>query len=217
VARRLDDAFAPLPPSQGREVIRASVDGFSTLGSACVTACRGSPGRFYRLLRLQRSKGFCWTPPVPAGRPLPHRCSRSVAEEPVEVPERQAETGGQFCCWTEYSHRSRKPRGCWDVSVWLRPPLQRLPFPEWLRATTVSPGPTCARTPALCGGQKRPARGYPQRHTSSSTTMTSAPPLLSSRADRLLTLPTSAEAVANPGQPSRNAPVTPATASFRRP
>lgn len=114
-----DELVAFLAES-GREVIRASVDGFHHPREVRYRLGRGSPKGFYRdSYNYEGLKDALLDPLSPGGSGRYLTAMYDVeAEQPVEVPKKQAEPGAILLLDGIFLHRPEL-RGYWDVSVWL--------------------------------------------------------------------------------------------------
>lgn len=114
-----DELAGVLEPS-GREVIRASVDGFHNPREVRYRLGRGSPEGFYRdSYDYKTFKDVLLDPLSPGGTGRYRTAVHDVdLERPVTVPEKQAEPGAILVVDGIFLHRSEL-RDTWDVSVWL--------------------------------------------------------------------------------------------------
>ena len=114
------DELAEVLGVSGREVIRASVDGFHHPKEVRYRLGQGSPEGFYRdSYDYGAFRNVLLDPLSPGGSGRYRTAVHDVeAEKPVEVPERQAEPGAVLLLDGVFLHRPEL-RGYWDVSVWL--------------------------------------------------------------------------------------------------
>jgi uridine kinase len=114
-----DELAGVLEPS-GREVIRASVDGFHNPREVRYRLGRGSPEGFYRdSYDYGAFKDVLLGPLSPGGSGRYRTAIHDVAtERPATVPEKQAEQGAVLVVDGIFLHRPEL-RPYWDVSVWL--------------------------------------------------------------------------------------------------
>lgn len=114
------DELAPILAESGRNIIRASVDGFHNSRDVRYRLGRGSPEGFYRDSYNYDALKRSLLDPLSPDR---SGCYRTAVydvdtETPVTVPEQQAAPGAIFLLDGIFLHRPEL-RGYWDVSVWL--------------------------------------------------------------------------------------------------
>jgi len=151
--------------ASGREVIRASVDGFHHPKGVRYRLGRGSPEGFYRdSYDYGALKKVLLDPLGPGGSGRYRTAVHDVeAEEPVEVPERQAEPGAILLLDGIFLHRPEL-RGYWDVSVWLEVAFS-VSIPRGAQRGTGSPDLHAASNRRYVEGQKLYLlEAAPQRH-----------------------------------------------------
>lgn len=114
------DELAPFLEVSGRDIIRASVDGFHHPREVRYRLGRGSPEGFYRdSYDYKAFQEVLLEPLGPGGSGRYRTAIHDVeAETPVTVPERRAEPGAVLLLDGIFLHRPEL-RGYWDVSVWL--------------------------------------------------------------------------------------------------
>ncbi len=114
------DELAPLLAESGRDIIRASVDGFHHPRRKRYRLGRGSPEGFYRdSYDYDALKHNLLDPLAPGGSGRYRTAVYNVgAETPVTVPQRQATPGAILLLDGIFLHRPELRR-YWDVSVWL--------------------------------------------------------------------------------------------------
>lgn len=114
------DELAPLLEVSGRNIIRASVDGFHHPKNIRYRLGRGSPEGFYRnSYDYDAFKKVLLGPLSPGGSGRYRTAVYDVdAETPVTTPEQQAEPGAILLLDGIFLHRPEL-RGYWDVSVFL--------------------------------------------------------------------------------------------------
>lgn len=151
------DELAALLGSSGREVIRASVDGFHHPRSVRYRLGRGSPEGFYRDSYDYEALRACLLEPLgPGGSGRYRTASYDVeAETPVTVPEAQARPGAVLLIDGIFLHRPELRR-YWDVSVWLEVSFD-VSVPRGARRGTGygSPDPEAESNRRYVGGQTR--------------------------------------------------------------
>ena len=115
----------PFLESSGREVIRASVDGFHHPKNVRYRLGRGSPEGFYRdSYNYEAFKKVLLEPLSPGGSGRYRTAVYNVdAETPVTTPEQRAESGAILLLDGMFLHRPEL-REYWDVSVWLDVPFE---------------------------------------------------------------------------------------------
>lgn len=114
------DELAAVLELSGREVIRASVDGFHQPQNVRYRLGRGSPEGFYCDSYDYDALKTCLLEPLgPSGSGRYRTAVYDVrTETPVTLPEKQAAPGAVLLLDGIFLHRPEL-RGCWDVSVWL--------------------------------------------------------------------------------------------------
>ncbi len=114
------DELAPLLEPSGRDIIRASVDGFHRPRRVRYRLGRGSPEGFYRdSYDYDALKQNLLDPLSPGGSGCYRTAVYNVdAETPVTVPEQQAAPGAILLLDGIFLHRPEL-LGYWDASVWL--------------------------------------------------------------------------------------------------
>jgi uridine kinase len=114
------DELAEVLGASGREVIRASVDGFHHPKEVRYRLGRGSPEGFYRdSYDYGAFKSLLLDPLSPGGSGRYRVAVHDVElERPVTVAEKWAEPGAILVIDGIFLHRPEL-RDCWDVSVWL--------------------------------------------------------------------------------------------------
>jgi uridine kinase len=118
------DELADVLVGSGRDLIRASVDGFHNPRAVRYRKGRGSPEGFYRdSYDYDALKRVLLTPLSPSGSGRYRTAVHDVAlEQPVTVPEHNAEAGAILLLDGIFLHRSEL-RDFWDMSVWLVVPF----------------------------------------------------------------------------------------------
>ena len=116
--------LGPLLAKSGRDVIRASVDGFHHPKEVRYRLGRSSPEGFYRdSYDYKAFKEVLLNPLSPGGSGRYRTAVHDVdAETPVSVPEKQAKAGAILLLDGIFMHRPEL-RDYWDVSVWLEVPF----------------------------------------------------------------------------------------------
>ena len=159
------DELGPLLAKSGRDVIRASVDGFHQPKEVRYRLGRGSPEGFYRdSYDYEAFKKVLLEPLSPSGSGRYRTAVHNVeAEMPVTVPEKQAGTGAILLLDGIFLHRPEL-RGYWDVSVWLEVPFN-LSVPRMAQRDGNLPDPDAPEHRRYIGGQKLYlTECTPQRH-----------------------------------------------------
>ena len=144
----------PLLKASGRDVIRASVDGFHHPKEVRYRLGRGSPEGFYGdSYDYGAFKKVLLNPLSPGG--LGRYCTavHDVAtEKPVSVPKKQAEAGAILLLDGIFLHRPEL-RDYWDVSVWLEVPFTTS-VPRMAHRDGNSPDPHAPEHRRYVEGQK---------------------------------------------------------------
>jgi len=159
------DELAEVLGASGREVIRASVDGFHHPKEVRYRLGRGSPEGFYRdSYDYGAFKRVLLDPLSPSGSGRYRTAVHDVeAEKPVEVPERRAEPGAVLLLDGIFLHRPEL-RGYWDVSVWLEVAFG-VSVPRMAARDGSSPDPHAPEHRRYVEGQKLYLlEATPQRH-----------------------------------------------------
>ncbi len=159
------DELEPLLSASGRNIIRASVDGFHNPREVRYRLGRGSPEGFYLDSYDYRAlKERLLEPLSPGGSGRYRTAVYNVATEtPVAVPERQAEPGAILLLDGMFLHRPEL-RGYWDASVWLDVPFE-VSIPRGAQRGTGSPDPNAPENRRYVEGQKLYlGDSTPQRH-----------------------------------------------------
>ncbi len=148
------DELEPLLTASGRNIIRASVDGFHHLKNVRYRLGRGSPEGFYRdSYDYEVFKRVLLEPLSPGGSGRYRTAVYDVeTETPVAVPERQAEPGAILLIDGMFLHRPEL-RGYWNVSVWLDVPFE-VSIPRGAQRGTGSPDPDAPQNRRYVEGQK---------------------------------------------------------------
>lgn len=119
------DELAHVLADSGREVVRASVDGFHNPKSVRYRLGRVSPEGFYRdSYDYEALRAYLLEPLSPGGSGRYRTAVYDVrAETPVTVTEQQAQPGSLLLFDGIFLHRPEL-RGYWDLSVWLEVPFR---------------------------------------------------------------------------------------------
>lgn len=140
--------------ASGREVIRASVDGFHHPKEVRYRLGRGSPEGFYRdSYDYEAFKEVLLDPLSPGGSGRYRTAVHDVElESPVTVPEKVAKPGAVLVSDGIFLHRPEL-RGYWDVSVWLGVAFS-VSIPRGAQRGTGSPDLHAPRNRRYVEGQK---------------------------------------------------------------
>lgn len=155
----------PLLKMSGRNIIRASVDGFHHPREVRYRLGRDSPEGYYRdSYAYETFKEVLLEPLSPGGSGLYRTAVHDVeTEKPVFVPEKQAEAGEILLLDGIFLHRPEL-RGYWDVSVWLEVPFN-ISVPRMAERDGNSPDPNAPEHQRYVAGQKLYlSESTPQRH-----------------------------------------------------
>ncbi len=155
----------PLFAASGRNIIRASVDGFHHPKSVRYRLGRGSPEGFYRDSYDYGALKQALLEPLSAGGSGRYRTAvyDVYTETPVTVPEQQVQPGAILLLDGMFLHRPEL-RGYWDVSVWLEVPFE-VSIPRGAQRGTGSPDPYAPENRRYVEGQKLYLNeSTPQRH-----------------------------------------------------
>ena len=146
--------LGPLLAKSGRDVIRASVDGFHHPKEVRYRLGRSSPEGFYRdSYDYKAFKEVLLNPLSPGGSGRYRTAVHDVdAETPVSVPEKQAEAGAILLLDGIFMHRPEL-RDYWDVSVWLETPFT-VSVPRMAQRDGSSPDPDAPEHRRYVEGQK---------------------------------------------------------------
>ena len=159
------DELGPLLAKSGRDVIRASVDGFHQPKEVRYRLGRSSPEGFYRdSYDYKAFRKVLLEPLSPGGSGRYRTAVHDVETEmPVSVPERRAEPGAILLLDGIFLHR-HELRRYWDVSVWLEVPFH-VSIPRMAQRDGNSPDPDASEHRRYIGGQKLYlTECTPQRH-----------------------------------------------------
>ena len=159
------DELAPLLGAPGREVIRASVDGFHNPKAVRYRLGRGSPEGFYRdSYDYKTFKDALLEPLSPGGSGCYRTAVYDVATAtPVTVPENQAEPRSILLVDGIFLHRPEL-RPYWDLSVWLEVAFE-VSIPRGAQRGLGSPGLHAPENRRYVAGQKLYLReSRPRQH-----------------------------------------------------
>ncbi len=159
------DALVPFLETSGREVIRASVDGFHQPKELRYRLGRSSPEGFYRDSYDYEGLKDVLLDPLSLGGSGRYRAAIHdvEAERVLELPEQQAEPGAILLLDGIFLHRPEL-RGYWDVSVWLKVAFS-VSIPRGAQRGTGSPDLHAPENQRYVEGQKLYLlEAQPQRH-----------------------------------------------------
>ena len=144
----------PLLAASGRDIIRASVDGFHHPKEVRYRLGRGSPEGFYGdSYDYEAFRETLLNPLSPGGSGRYRTAVYDVAtEKPVSVPEKQAEAGAILLLDGIFLHRPEL-RDYWDVSVWLETPFS-VSVPRMAERDDNLPDPDAPEQQRYVEGQK---------------------------------------------------------------
>ena len=151
--------------SSGREVIRASVDGFHHPKEVRYQLGRSSPEGFYRDSYDYKALGEVLLKPLSPGGSGRYRTAVHDVdtETSVSIPEKQTEPGAILLLDGIFLHRPEL-RDYWDVSVWLEVPFS-VSYPRMAQRDDNSPDPDAPQNWRYVEGQKLYlSESTPQRH-----------------------------------------------------
>ena len=155
----------PFLKASGRDIIRASVDGFHHPKEVRYRLGRGSPEGYYRdSYDYETFKKVLLEPLSPGGLGLYRTAVHDVdAEKPVSLSEKQAEPGTILLLDGIFLHRPEL-QGYWDVSVWLETPFT-VSVPRMAQRDDNSSDPDAPVHRRYVEGQKLYlSESTPQRH-----------------------------------------------------
>ncbi len=155
----------PFLKVSGRNIIRASVDGFHHPKAVRYRLGRGSPEGFYRnSYDYKTLKKVLLNPLSPGGSGHYRTAVHDVdAEMAVSTPLKQAEPGTILLLDGIFLHRPEL-RDYWDVSVWLETPFS-ISVPRMAERDGNSPNPDAPEHRRYVEGQKLYLKeSTPQRH-----------------------------------------------------
>ena len=155
----------PFLSAFGRDVIRASVDGFHHPKEARYRLGRGSPEGFYRdSYAYETFREVLLGPLSPGGSGRYRTAVHDVeTETTLSLPEKQAEAGAILLLDGIFLHRPEL-RAYWDVSVWLETPFT-VSVPRMAQRDANSPDPHAPEHRRYVEGQKLYLNeNTPQRH-----------------------------------------------------
>lgn len=148
------DELALLLAESGRDIIRASVDGFHNSRDVRYRLGRGSPEGFYRdSYNYDALKRSLLGPLSPGGSGCYRTAVYNVnTETPVTAPEQQAAPGAILLLDGIFLHRPELLE-YWDVSVWLGVTFS-VSIPRSAQRGTGSPDPHAPQNRRYVEGQK---------------------------------------------------------------
>ncbi len=146
--------LGPLLAASGRDIIRASVDGFHHPKAVRYRLGRSSPEGFYGdSYDYGAFKEVLLGPLSPGGSGLYRTAIHDVeTEKSVSVPEQKAEAGAILLLDGIFLHRPEL-REYWDVSVWLETPFG-VSYPRMAERDDTSPDPDAPQNRRYVEGQK---------------------------------------------------------------